>query len=106
MSGHKIVEGLKDAIAGNLSRVTIDGRVWQRTSRDPNPIPPFYCARTLLGFGDGRDLNRIFLHMPGGYHDNNQMILCEMNAERTDADIKRWNTLAHELSQVWLKYFA
>jgi hypothetical protein len=30
MSGQKIVEGLKDAIAGNFSRVTVEGQVWTR----------------------------------------------------------------------------
>jgi hypothetical protein len=30
MSGAKIIEGLKDAVAGNFSRVTIEGQVWQR----------------------------------------------------------------------------
>ena len=31
MSGSKIIDGLKDAVAGNLSRVTIEGQVWERT---------------------------------------------------------------------------
>lgn len=30
MSGAKIIEGLKDAVAGNFSRVTIEGQVWVR----------------------------------------------------------------------------
>jgi hypothetical protein len=30
MSGAKIIEGLKEAIAGNLARVTIDGQVWAK----------------------------------------------------------------------------
>lgn len=30
MGGQKIIDGLKDAIAGNLDRVTIDGQVWVR----------------------------------------------------------------------------
>jgi len=30
MSGKKIIDGLKDAVAGNFSRVTIDGQVWER----------------------------------------------------------------------------
>jgi hypothetical protein len=38
MSGNKIIEGLKDAVAGNLSRVTIDGQIWTRTDND-NVIP-------------------------------------------------------------------
>lgn len=28
MSGAKIIDGLKEAIAGDLHRVTIDGQVW------------------------------------------------------------------------------
>ena len=30
MSGKKIIDGLNDAIAGNLSRITIDGVTWYR----------------------------------------------------------------------------
>lgn len=30
MSGHKIIDGLKDAVAGNFDRVTIEGHVWVR----------------------------------------------------------------------------
>jgi hypothetical protein len=30
MSGQKIIDGLSDAVAGNLSRVTIGGQVWVR----------------------------------------------------------------------------
>lgn len=29
-STHKIIDGLKNAFAGNLSRVTIEGQVWER----------------------------------------------------------------------------
>lgn len=104
MSGTKIVEGLKQTVADNLSRITIDGQVWERTSSDPNPAPPFYCTKTLLGFG-GADLNGITLQMPGRYHESNRTVLCEINAPRTDDDIKRWNALARDLSRVWLKYF-
>ena len=32
MSGAKILEGLEDAIAGGLSRVSIDGQVWARAT--------------------------------------------------------------------------
>lgn len=31
-SGSKIIDGLKDAVAGNLSRVTIDGEVWVKAN--------------------------------------------------------------------------
>lgn len=31
-SGNKIIDGLKDAVAGNFSRVTIDGEVWVKAS--------------------------------------------------------------------------
>jgi len=30
MSGKKIIDGLKEAAAGNFSRVTLDGQVWVR----------------------------------------------------------------------------
>lgn len=30
MSGHKIIESLKDAVAGNFDRVTISGQTWVR----------------------------------------------------------------------------
>ena len=33
MSGQKIIDGLKDAIAGNYARVTIDGQQWIREDR-------------------------------------------------------------------------
>ena len=35
MSGQKIIDGLKDAVAGNFSRVTIDGQVWVRADAPP-----------------------------------------------------------------------
>ena len=38
MSGHKIVEGLKEAIAGNLSRVTVDGQVWVLEAVAQKPV--------------------------------------------------------------------
>jgi hypothetical protein len=40
MSASKIVEGLKDAIKGNIERITIDGQTWARQQ----PRPP----RTLI----------------------------------------------------------
>lgn len=33
-AGQRIIAGLKEAIAGNLVRVTIDGQVWER--KDPH----------------------------------------------------------------------
>lgn len=35
MSGQKILDGLKDAVAGNFARVTIEGQVWVRQERAP-----------------------------------------------------------------------
>lgn len=29
-AGQKIIDGLKDAVAGNFARVTIDGQTWER----------------------------------------------------------------------------
>jgi hypothetical protein len=34
MSGQKIIDGLNDAVAGNLGRVTINGQVWLRVRPD------------------------------------------------------------------------
>lgn len=33
MSGQRVIDGLKDALAGNLARVTIDGETWTRGER-------------------------------------------------------------------------
>lgn len=38
MSRQKIIDGLKDAIAGNLDRVTIDGQAWERTDLAKRPV--------------------------------------------------------------------
>jgi len=32
MSGAKIIDGLKDAIDGNISRITIEGQTWLRAT--------------------------------------------------------------------------
>lgn len=32
MSGHKIIEGIKQAIAGDLTRVIVEGQTWERTA--------------------------------------------------------------------------
>jgi hypothetical protein len=37
MSGAKIIEGLKAALAGDLSRVSIDGRTWTRVMPGSDP---------------------------------------------------------------------
>lgn len=38
MGGQKIIDGLKDAIAGNMARVTIDGQIWERTDMAKRPV--------------------------------------------------------------------
>lgn len=38
MSGHKIIEGLKQAIAGDISRVTIDGQTWVRRNAETDDL--------------------------------------------------------------------
>ena len=38
MSGEKILEGLRDAVKGNIARVTIDGVVWTRSDLLANMI--------------------------------------------------------------------
>jgi len=37
MSGRKIIEGLQEAVAGNFSRVTIEGQTWVRLESDVAP---------------------------------------------------------------------
>lgn len=62
-----------------------------------NKIPPFYIAKTLLGFGPDKDLNRVDLHLPDGQY----FTLCEMNEDRTEQDIKRWRSLVKILNVMW-----
>jgi hypothetical protein len=63
-------------------------------------IPPFYITQTMLGFGIGQaDLNRIFLNTP----DGSQIILCEMNEPRSDAQRIRWSRLADRLNELWAR---
>ena len=38
--GQRIIDGLKDAIAGNFASVTIDGQTWQRVDRGSPASPP------------------------------------------------------------------
>lgn len=38
MSGRKIIEGLKDAVAGNFERVTVGGQLWVK-----HAMPHFRC---------------------------------------------------------------
>ena len=43
MSGRKIIDGLKAAVAGEFSRVTIEGQTWVRrtTDRPAQDAPPY-----------------------------------------------------------------
>jgi len=45
MSGAKIIAGLKDAIAGNLSRVTIEGQTWVREDGVSDEQSAFHQAQ-------------------------------------------------------------
>lgn len=36
-AGNKIIEGLKNAVAGNFARVTVEGQVWERVE-PPKPV--------------------------------------------------------------------
>lgn len=38
-AGKKIIDGLKDALAGNFSRVTIDGQTWVRLEKGQVVVP-------------------------------------------------------------------
>jgi hypothetical protein len=48
-AGQKIIEGLKEAVAGNFSRVTIDGQVWIRhlPSEECDPYNNGYTHEAL-----------------------------------------------------------
>lgn len=37
-SGSKIIDGLKDAVSGNIARVTIDGQTWVRGPQAHAPL--------------------------------------------------------------------
>lgn len=51
MTAHKIIEGIKQAIAGNISAVTIEGQRWVRKDHTPaNPYPnPVAWGRVVDG---------------------------------------------------------
>lgn len=55
--GHKIIEGLKEALAGNLARVTIDGVTWVRKEELRRKDAEIERLRaTLKPFADAADL--------------------------------------------------
>lgn len=60
--------------------------------------PPFFCMKTLMGFG-GQDLNRVTLNCP----DGSEFVLMEMGETRTAKANQRANELAIHLSAIWAK---
>lgn len=62
-------------------------------------LPAFYCTKTLMGFGQGPDLNRVTLECP----DGTCIVLFEMNEPREPATQARMNALAAKLSELWKK---
>jgi hypothetical protein len=60
--------------------------------------PPFFCMKTLMGFG-GQDLNRITLNCP----DGSEFVLMELGEARTEKANYRANELATHLSALWAK---
>jgi len=62
-------------------------------------IPPFYCTKTLLGFGPGPDLNRVVLNCP----DDSRIVLFEMGEARSPDANSRCNALAAHLTELWNK---
>lgn len=61
MAGHKIIEGLKDAVAGNFSSVTIEGQRWIRViSPSPAvaaaPIVAEFCERCNEQLVNGQNI--------------------------------------------------
>jgi hypothetical protein len=56
MSGSKIVESLKQAIAGDFARVTIEGQLWAREVTEPDTVRSAKwrnCHHPDLQFGSG-----------------------------------------------------
>ncbi len=78
MSGKKIIDGLKDAVAGNFARVTIDGQTWVRG----NYSYAHMCRdnHVQIGHNDSRD--------------DEQCPLC-----RADAEIERLRAALKELRE-------
>lgn len=48
VSGSKIIDGLKDAIAGNFARVTIGGQVWVRRDAELERIARWHIRMAKL----------------------------------------------------------
>lgn len=48
MSGQKIIDGLKDALAGNFARVTIEGQTWVRIEHWQDTVKALSAARGYL----------------------------------------------------------
>lgn len=59
MSGQKIIDGLKDAIAGNFARVTLEGQVWVRQE---------YVTRRALAKADVQEDASVGKHTPGPWY--------------------------------------
>lgn len=53
-AGRKIIEGLKEAISGNFSRITIGGQTWVRQERN-RPLPTTRCDCCDNGLDDAWD---------------------------------------------------
>lgn len=68
-------------------------------SNEPRKIPPFYISRTLMGYGGGRDLNRVTMTMPG----ERDFVIYEMGEPRSDDELKKWHRLINELNKLWEK---
>lgn len=47
MSGQKIIDGLKQAVAGDFARVTIEGQTWVRADADRDRALIEECARCV-----------------------------------------------------------
>lgn len=47
MSGQKIIDGIKNAIAGNFVRVTIDGQTWVRRDEPTVPLTERQLQRVI-----------------------------------------------------------
>jgi hypothetical protein len=58
MSGAKIIEGLKQAIAGDFGRVTIEGQVWTREPDDAIKVVSDLATHFIVKDGPNKDKNQ------------------------------------------------
>lgn len=79
MSAHKIVEGIKGAIAGNITRVTVEGQTWVREK------PPGLDIKLLRAAGDA---------LAAAASDVRPTAPASAQIERLNAAVRVWDAVA------------